>query len=232
MTFVRDLLFRNWGLKLIAFGLALVLWLILVPQDKIISEKTLSVPLELESIPAGMEVVEKPVADIEITVRAAKRILGEIMPSTVSAHIDLGRATTYQQEYPLNKAMITLPPGAEVIEIRPNKVLIKLEMTKQAVLEVHPSVRGRVAAGFRIQRIDVSPSQVTVNGPESRLKTKDTVATAPIDVTGLNQTTVFEADLILPKPDLRLVSAHTRARVTVFIEQDKENAKSGPPRKK
>jgi YbbR domain-containing protein len=231
-VYLKRLVVRNWLLKIISILVALGLWLILVPADKILSEKTLTVALETRNTPASLEIVEKSASTVDITVRAPSRILNQISPSTLSARLDLERATIYQQEYPLNKTMISLPPGADVIEIRPNKVQIKLEGTKEASLEVHPSVRGKVAAGFRIAKIEVDPKEVVVRGPESKVKSKDHVVTAPVDVTNLAKTADFEVDIILPKPELRLVSARTTAIVTVTIEPDKGNGTAGAPRNK
>jgi len=230
--YVRGLVTRNWGLKLVSIVLALGLWLVLVPADKVLSEKILTVPLEMRNIPEDMEIMERSAATVDVTVRAPSRILAQISPSTLSARLDLEKATVYQLEYPLNKSIISLPPGADVIEVRPNKVQIKLEWTKEATLAVHPSVRGKVGAGFRIAKIEVDPKEVSVRGPESKVRPKDTVTTAPVDVTGLDRTKDFEADLILPRAELRLVSARTTAVVTVTIEPEKANAKAGAPRNK
>ena len=229
---VRQLVVHNWGLKLVALVLALGLWLVLIPQDKILSEKTMTIPLETRNIPEGLEIVERPASSIDVTVRAPSRLLGQITPSTLSARLDLERATVYQQDYPLNKTMIMLPQGAEVIEISPNKVALKLEKTREASFDIHPAVRGKPAAGFRLSRIEVEPPQVLVQGPESRVKAKGTVTTAPVDISGLVRTTAFDVDVILPKPELRLASAQTTVRVTITIEEDKGNGKPGPPQKK
>jgi YbbR domain-containing protein len=230
--YLKGLVFRNWGLKLVSMALALALWLVLVPADKVLSEKTLTVALETRNTPETMEIVERSTPTVDVTVRAPSRILNEISPSTLTAKLDLERATVYQQEYPLNKTMISLPPGADVIEVRPNKVQIKLEWTKEATLEVHPSVRGKVSPGFRISKIEVEPKDVTVRGPESKVRAKDTVTTAPVDVTNLARTAEFDVDIILPKPELRLVSSRTTVRVTVTVEAEKGNSKAGNPGKK
>ncbi|HVP91188.1 MAG TPA: CdaR family protein [Terriglobales bacterium] len=229
---IRDFFVRNWGLKLVSIVLALILWLVLVPADKVTSEKTLTVPLEVRDIPDKMEIVDRSVTAVDVTVRAPNRILDQITPSTVAARLDLEKATVYQLEYPLNKSIISLPVGADVLEIRPNKVQIKLEWTREATLDVHASVRGRVAAGFRIAQIEVDPTDVIVAGPESKVRGKDAVTTAPVDVTDLDRTKEFEVDLILPRPELRLVSARTSAVVTVTVEPEKGTARSAPPRKK
>jgi YbbR domain-containing protein len=230
--YLKRLLFRNGREKIISIVLALALWLVLVPQDKIESEKTLTIPLEIRNIPDNMEIVDMPVSTVDVTVRAPNRLLNEITPSTLSAGLDLERASVYQQEYPINKTMISLPPGAEVTEVRPNKVVLKLEETKEATLSIHPSIRGKVAPGFRIARIEFEPKQVVVRGPESKVRTKDMVTTAPVDVTGLAQSVAFDVDLILPRPELRLVSAQTSVHVSILIEEDRTDAKARSPQKK
>lgn len=222
--YVRGMVTRNWGLKIAAFVLALVVWLVLVPQDKMLSEKTLSVPLETTNTPDNLEIVFPPMPAVDITVRATARVLGQIQPGSLAVRVDLGRASVYQQEYPLNKSMVSLPPGAEVVEIKPNKVVIKLEKTAEETLDINPAIRGKVASGYRISRIEVQPSRVRVRGPESKVKAKDMVTTAPIDVSGLAESTVFDADIILPKPELRLISPQTSARVTVVVEDTRGGA--------
>jgi YbbR domain-containing protein len=209
---------RDWKLKLISLGLALGLWLLLVPAEKMSSEKSLTVPLETRNVPAGLEIVERPAPTIDVTLRAPKRLLGEIGPSSLVAALDLERATVLQQEYALNASMIAMPQGAEVVKISPSKVTVKLERTIEALLQVHATVRGKPAMGFRVARVEIEPTKVAVQGPESRVKAGDAAVTAPVDVTGLAQSTIFDADIILPRPELRFVSPLTSARVTVTIE--------------
>ena len=223
---------RDWKLKLVSLVLALGLWLLLVPSEKMYSEKALTIPLETRNIPTGLEIVEQQAETIDITLRAPNRLLDEIGPSGLVARIDLDRASVLQQEYPLNDSMIAVPPGAEVIKINPNKVTIKLERTGEATLDVHPTLRGKVSQGFRIARTEIEPSRVRVRGPESRVRGKEAATTAPVDVSGLTESTVFEADIILPRPELRLVSPQTSARVTVHVEQDKGDVKTPAAKKK
>ena len=222
---------RDWPLKLVSLALAVGLWLLLVPAEKNYSEKSLTIPLETLNVPAGLEIVEGPAATVDVTLRAPNRLLDEIGPSGLVARLDLERATVLQQEYPLAASAVDVPVGAEVVKISPGKVTIKLERTAEAMLDVHPTVRGKPGRGFRIARTEIEPASVAVRGPESRVKAGEAAATAPIDVSGLTGSTVFEADIILPRPELRLVSPPATARVTVLIEPDKAAAKA-PARKK
>ena len=221
MSFIRDLFTRNRGLKLFSLLLAFVLWLILIPEEKTYSERTLTVPLETARIPSDMELVERPAATVDVTVRASNRLLNEISPTSVSARLDLERASIYQEMYPLNASTIAVPQGAEVVGISPNMVRLKLEKTRQMDLEVTPMVVGKVREGFRIGKIEVTPARVPVKGPESKIRTRDRLTTSPIDVSGLARSATLEADIILPRPDLRLATPLTRVRVDITLEEDK-----------
>jgi len=223
---------RDWPLKLISLLLALGLWLLLVPAEKVSSEKSLTIPLETRNVPQGLEIVERPVPTIDVTIRAPNRVLSEIGPSSLAARIDLERATVHQQEFPLNASMIEVPPGAQVVQISPSKVTIKLERTAEAALEVHAALRGKPAPGARITRIEIEPASVMVQGPESRVSAADAATTAPVDVSGLTQSTVFDADIILPRPELRFVGSQTSARVTVVIESERAAGAPAAKRKR
>ncbi len=217
---------RDWPLKLVSLVLALAVWLLLVPYEKVSSAKSMTIPLETRNVPAGLEIVEPPPATVDITLRAPNRLLDEIGPSALVARLDLDRASVLQQEYPLKTAMVAAPPGAVVAKISPSKVTIKLERTAEATLEVLATLRGKPAAGFHVDGIEIEPARVTVQGPESRLKAKAAATTAPVDITGLSQPTVFDADIILPRPELRFASPQASARVAVHIVPDK--AEAGP----
>jgi YbbR domain-containing protein len=221
--FLRKIITRNWGLKLLAFLLAFALWLILIPEEKTYSEKTLTVSVETRNTPPDMELVEKPAATVDITIRAKIRVLNEISPSSVYARLDLEKASVYQDIYPLNGSMIVLPPGAEVVNISPNMIRLKLEKTKQMDLEVAPMIVGKIAEGLKIAKIEVTPAKVPVKGPESKIRARDKVLTSPVDISLLTKSQTIEADIILPRPDLRLATSLTKVRIEITLEDSKKS---------
>ncbi len=232
IRFIRNLLFRNWELKLLSLVLAFVLWMSLIPEEKTFSEKTLTIPLETLNIPRDMELVEKPEATIDVTVRAPNRLIDEIGSSNVLAKLNLSQATVFQQEYPLNETMISIPPGASVVRISPNQVRLRLERAREVLLDVVPNIIGQVKENFRVVRVDVAPPRLPVKGPESKVREKDKVSTSPIDISGLQGTAEFDADVILPRPELRLASGRNRVKVRVLIEELPAPGKAEAKRKK
>jgi YbbR domain-containing protein len=214
---LRNLFFSNGWLKLISLLLAFVLWLTLVPEEKISSEKTFVVPLEVRNIPDEFELVEKSLATIDVTVRAPNRLLSQITSSNIEAVVNMEKATLKQEDYPLNPDIVSVPPEAKVVRVFPNKVRLKLERSVQASMEISPVLTGQIRTGYKIEKIEISPSKVPVRGPESKVNIKDRVRTSPVDITDLAQTSEFDVDLILPKPDLRFATAQTKAKVRVVL---------------
>jgi YbbR domain-containing protein len=221
MKTFRNLFFRNWELKLLSLVLAFILWLSLIPEEKTFSEKTLTIPLETHNLPPDIELVEKPNATVDVTVRAPNRMIDEISAANVFAKLNLSSATVFQQEYPLNETMISIPTGAAVVRISPTKVRLKLERTEEAMLDIVPTVIGQAKAGYGVSKIEITPPRVLVKGPESKIRDKDKVSTSPINISDLSATTEVDADLILPKPELRLASPRARIRVKIFLEEIK-----------
>lgn len=223
----RRVFLRNWGLKLFSFLIALVLWLTLIPEEKIFTEKNLTVLLELHNIPPGLEVMEKPPSTVDVKIRTPRRLLEQVTPTNVRAVLDLRDARVDVQNYDLNESMIKIPQGAEVKEIRPSQVSLKLERTVEAMLEVEPQIIGELQEGLGVVKIEVVPPQVLVRGPESKINQNAKVRTTPVDISPLTQSTVIEVRLILPNPDLQFASAQTAVRVRVLIQEDK--AEEGTP---
>lgn len=226
--FIRNIFLRNWGLKLFSFILATVLWFALVPEEKIFSEKMITVPLELHNIPTGLEVVEKPASTVDVTIRAPNRLINQFTAANVNVVLDLQQASADLTDYPLNIDMIRLPPGAEVKGINPSLVKLRMEPTKQVELSVEVHLVGKLAEGLKIVKIESVPAKVPVKGPASKVKENAVVKTSPIDRSQLTGSTEKEVDLILPNPDLKFASAQTRAKVKIVIEKTEGSVQDNP----
>ena len=225
----KNLFLKNWGLKLFSFLLALVLWLTLIPEEKIFSEKSLFISLEPHNIPAEMELVKRPPDKIEVVISAPNRYIDRITPANVVAKLNLEEASVIQKDYPLNETMISIPVGykARVVKISPNTVNLKLEKTKEIMLDVEANIIGKLKEGLKIEKMEVSPPQVLIKGPESKVKDNYKVRTSPIDISSLTQSTEIEADLILPNPDLRLSSSQTKVKVNILIQEKNPEDEKG-----
>ena len=222
MGFLKDLFTRNWGLKLLSFLLAIVLWLTIGSEEKVFGERTIPVTLETRNIPSDMELVEKSISVVDVTVRAPNRLLGQLTAIDITAVLDLTRATPSQEEYALDPSLIIVPPSAMAVRVFPSKAHIKLERTGTAEMEVLPEIEGQVQPGFKVERVEALPAKIKVSGPESKFKARDKVRTRPVDVTGLAETAEFSTDVILPRAELRVPPGFAQIRIRVTIVPEKK----------
>jgi len=227
---LRNIFVRNWGLKLFSFLLALAFWFSIIPEEKFSFEKSVTVSLELHNLPAGMEIIEKPPPTIDVTIKAPHRLIDTINPETVRARLELGTARVEQTEFPINRNMISLPQGAEVKNISPSQVRMRLERSREIMLEVEANLIGQLQANLELIGVDVIPNEVSIIGPESKVKETYKVRTSPIDISSLTETIEMETDLILPDPDLRMTSYETIVTVRIIIEA--KNPEEDIPEKK
>jgi YbbR domain-containing protein len=227
---LRNIFVRNWGLKLFSFLLALVFWFSIIPEEKLSFEISVTVPLELHNLPAGMEIIEKP-PPIDVTIKAPHRLIDTINSDTVRARLELGTARVEQTEFPINPDMIILPQGAEVKDISPGQVRMRLERSREIMLEVEANLIGQLQENLELVNVEVFPNEVSIIGPESKVKETYKVRTSPIDLSVLTESIEIETDLILPDPDLRLASYETIITVRIIIEA-KNPAENIPEKKK
>lgn len=215
---LKSYLTKNWGLKLASFLVALVVWLTLIPEEKTFTEKSVTVALEIHNRPANMVLMERPPQTVDVTIRAPNRLLPQITAANTHVVLDLTNASVEQTQYTLSRSMVSVPLGAEVKDVFPSQVSLKLEMTKEVLVDVEPVTTGTIPEGFKLVKIECEPPQVQIRGPESKINDKIKVRTIPINITELTESTNIRADVILPDPDLVLAMPDTTVVVRLIIE--------------
>jgi len=104
------------------------------------------------------------------------------------------------------------------------------------MLEVVPDIVGKPPEGYILSKTEVVPLQVTVRGPESKVRDDIPVNTYPVDVSEFTQSTEIEAALIPPSPDIRFAGPNPVVRIRLVIEKEGEETepaeKKAPVKKK
>ncbi len=229
---IRNYITKNWVLKLVSFLLAFVLWLTLIPEEKKSTERRLTVNLEIHNIPPQMRLMERPPQTVDVTIRVPNRLLPQISNVNVHVALDLANATVAQTQYALSHSMVSVPSGAEVKEIFPSQVTLKMEMTREVVAEVEVDLIGDLQEGVKLIRAECIPSQVMIRGPESKIKDGMKVKTIPIDRSRYTESTELQADLLLPDSDLSLVDSELKVTVRLVVEiEESEEGQENPEAK-
>ena len=210
---VKHWITHNWFQKLLALGLALTLWIMVAGEST--SEIGMEVPLEYRNVPADLEITGDAANSVEVRLRGSANLIKEVSAGDVSTTVDMGNMTPGEKILPLTPQNVQAPFGTEVIRISPSQVRLSLEQTISKTVPVVPTTQGEPAPGFELGKVLVSPSNVRIQGPESRLRAIESVSTAPIRIDGKRAALEQSIALELPDPQLRLQDS---SKVDVRIE--------------
>ena len=188
---------------LIAFVAACLLWYALAGQRREnISVRGVKATLTLVNLPRDLVVMSSVPDTVALQLRGP--LSRAIDPgATPEVLLDLSDARPGIQSYPIEEQHLQLPPEVSVVSVDPAEITLELERLETAAVPVRPTLEGEPAPGFVMRDVRVTPAQITVQGPGSRLADLDHVGTTPLVIEGA--TGSFEATVQprLPDPTLR-----------------------------
>jgi YbbR domain-containing protein len=206
--------FRHLGLKALSLGVALLLWMVVAGEETV--ERGVRVPLELQQMPAGIEVLGEIPTTVDVRVRGGSGALSRVGTGDVVAVLDLRSARSGRRLFPLTPDQVRVPFGVEVVQVTPSAVAMAFEASATRDVPVAPAVDGRPAPGYVVGPMSAEPKAVEVIGPESAVRRATEVLTEPVPVSGAKASVRQTVILGLLDPSLRLKSARS-ATVTVQV---------------
>ena len=206
--------FRHLGLKILAVGLATVLWFAIAGEPLV--ERGLTVPLEFLNVPAGLGIVGDTPRTIGVRVRGSSAVVSRLEPSDVVAVLDLGDAGPGRHLFHLSPAEVRTPFGVEVAQVVPSTIPLAFERSGRRFVPVAPEVEGDPAPGYMLGRVSSQPASVEVIGPASVLSKLTAVITEPVSVTNAAAPVHAEVTVGVTEASLRVVGVQ-RVRVRVDI---------------
>ena len=213
---LRQLIVRDFGLKLLALALAVALWIQVAGQPVV--ERGIDVPLGFENVPDLLHVGGDLPDTLRVRVRGAASIVSGLQLGDVVAAIDLaGERSGRRRLFDMFAGRVRAPFGVEVTQVVPATISVALEPAgAPRAVRVVPDIEGRPAEGFAVGRITATPATVDVMGPASRVAGLTEALTEPVSIEGASgrvrtMVTVGVAD---PMVRLRMPGS---AEVTVEI---------------
>ena len=115
---------HNLGLKALSLFLAVVLWLL--AGAGVEREASISVPVLLENVPAGLVVTGNPPKTIDVRLRGANILLWKSRMVNPVLLLDLKGTGAGTTSFPSLTAMINVPQGVRVTRVTPAVIEINL----------------------------------------------------------------------------------------------------------
>jgi hypothetical protein len=215
LDFARDLLVRNWWLKLAALLLAYVLWLLVRSAE---GERVLTVPLVVR-VPRNMEIVGERPATVEASVLGVPNLAGNLPELTYT--INLQSAAEGEITVPLSTDGIQLSPGAgvSVVHVNPARMTFSLERVISRDLPVKVPILGVPAPGYDLYGVSSQPDIIHVVGPRSRINALTEAATDPMSVAGLKHSLQRTVNFDLQSDDIHTSPVTVEVNVEVGVHR-------------
>jgi hypothetical protein len=118
-------IFRNWHLKLAALGLAAALWIFVMTSEK--ADMVVSAPVELESTPAGLNIVGDRPESVDVQRHGLRTTLVRVPLDQVRVRVSLAGARPGETVIRVLPEQVAVPPGVAVTRITPSRIRILLE---------------------------------------------------------------------------------------------------------
>jgi YbbR domain-containing protein len=186
---------KDWVLKLLSLGFALLLWFFVVGEEK--AEISVSIPLEIINIPADLVIANDIPSNIDVRVYGPRSMIRAMTTKGVLRVIDLQDATPGKVTIHISPDSLSLPGAIRALRIQPSNVEIVLEPLVLSDFPVKPVLKGTVAKYHKVLDTDIYPPRVVLSGPESVIKAMKEARTFPVDIDGASDDITRDVSLDL-----------------------------------
>lgn len=209
-------LWANFGTLLLAFVLAVTVWVVAVNVEDPVQERAfpLPVPIEILSPSSGLVIVGEIPTQASVVVRAPESIWRQLRAPDIVLRADLTSLGAGTHVVEIEGTIDRRP--ARVTSIDPDRLMVRIEPLATAALTVRVVQFGEPAVGFVLADIQTMPLRALVSGPASSVA-RVVELQARIDVSGRAQDVEQEVSLVPVDENGEVVSGVTIAPATVTL---------------
>ncbi len=203
---------RNLGWKFAALAISFLLWFAINGANDL--TESVSVPVQYRNIPQNLEIGSDLVEQVHLILRGPSLLLSRASTNPSPVVIDLADTKgPGEKTFSITAANVRLPGGVMLEKALPGQIRLRLEDRAQKIVPVHVRL-DHLPVGMEASLDEITPSRLTIVGPENRVRSIEVVETDPVDVRamapgGVAHTAAYTAD-----PH---VSFTTSPKVTVRI---------------
>jgi YbbR domain-containing protein len=218
LRWLRDLVSKNVGWKLLSLAMAVILWVLVASEPELSTFTT--VQLEYKNLPEDLEIASEPVPMVSLELRGSSGVLSALSDSGARPAVILDMSTVFPGErtYTIDGGSVKLPRGVRLVRAQPSQVRFSFERRMARPVPVVVRFNGDGANGYLIASKQVQPAMLTVVGPASHVARISAASTDPVDVSGVVGTSQFRSNAYVNDPFVRFQSS---PRVTVTVTMRK-----------
>jgi YbbR domain-containing protein len=217
----RKLFLEEWGLKLLALAITVVLWLAVTGQNKPVTMRVSDVQLNFLK-PDGLEISNEPPNRVDAFLRGSPDRLNAIGPRDLVATVDLTDQKAGERivRLSLDRVKMELQNDIQIQSFEPTTIPIRLETIIEVPLEVEVKFEGRLPADYEVVSVSVSPARIRLRGPADRVNALHKTTTETVWLDGRKES--FDlANVAINIPDPKIDIIDSTVSIHVEIGQKK-----------
>lgn len=220
----------NWGLRLLALGIAIGIWFNASVEDRLVSSEKVVEADVIYNKPRDFIILNQ-LRSVNVRLLGSRRAIRQLNPYQVDVQVELNRQQEGVVTLSLDSNNVLAPEGLEVVSIEPSSIQVTLEREITERVPVVTELVGKPAGEAKAGEPEIFPNQVLVTGPRSMVNLLESLTTDPISLEGHSAT--FEIQVPVPSPNpLIQIAQPSQVTVRIPIQTPGEAEDSNePPRK-
>jgi YbbR domain-containing protein len=219
---IKRLLVNNFVIKIVAFFLALILWMYVssnnLPNFQDLTTTFSDVPLAYRNLDESLTIIRIPV-EVDVLLSGSADAINAVRPQELEVYVDLRGLGEGTHRITPNAL---IPRGVRVENFRPSQVTVEIEEIINQQKPVVIQLLGEQAAGFNLGEPRIEPDQVFVRGPRSALPEVLQIR-AVVDISGLdndvNETVTLVAKDQFGRPVEGIIINPSEVNVRISIKE-------------
>jgi YbbR domain-containing protein len=171
----RDL----WLFRAVAFFISIILWMTVLGGERVEVGKVIYLDYQL---PEHLMISNSAPREIQLRVAGPQAFIKDYEARKITRMVDLSASQQGEYEVTITEQMLDLPIGLHLVSNSTPQILVRLDRAAWKRVPVRAVFSGTLPEGFRVTNVTLKPSTVEVRGPETRLRSIDSLATEGISL--------------------------------------------------
>ncbi len=199
-----DRVTNNWPAKILSVVAAILLFLFY--RISALEQRYVSVPLK--EVTNGLFVPSNDLPrEVSVSLRGKADTVFLVRDEDIEAYVDLSGFRSegiYRVPVKIRKRGTSADADVEV-RVNPIDLTVSMERLVTKQVEVTPSVKGFAAKGYELGQYFVTPEEVEIEGPRSKVEAIGTVTTADVSIEGRDSDFTTPVDVALGDSNVSVV---------------------------
>lgn len=187
--------FKEWfrargRLQVLSVVLAMVAWFV-VSSGQTVKQK-FEFNLQYSNLPSNLVFVTTPPQKLRVTLVGSLHRLRGLEPETMPYVVDLSGARAGPNSIEIETSFLRLPLDVRVLNPNPRRLDFQLEELARKDVPLDIEMQGKLAAGFLVSKIELTPPLVQLMGPASVI---EKISSIPVSINVEGKTESFTTSI-------------------------------------